>query len=113
MRDTLDFAKAGSLDRGIEHGPTSCGTVNMVSPTYLRRQEDIELNARTYPRRLPIVLKSGRGIRVTDVDGHEYFDCLAGAGALALGHAHPVVTDAIHLALSPASFCRRLIWRRR
>jgi diaminobutyrate-2-oxoglutarate transaminase len=67
---------------------------------YLDRQEAIESNARTYPRRLPLALKSGRGIRVWDVEGREYIDCLAGAGALALGHNHPVVVEAIQNALS-------------
>ena len=67
---------------------------------YLDRQEAIESNARTYPRRLPLALRSGRGIRVRDVEGREYIDCLAGAGALALGHNHPVVVEAIQNALS-------------
>jgi diaminobutyrate-2-oxoglutarate transaminase len=68
--------------------------------TYLDRQAAIESNARAYPRRLPIAPKSGRGIRVWDTEGREYIDCLAGAGALALGHNHPVVVEAIHHALS-------------
>lgn len=67
---------------------------------YLERQETIESNARTYPRRLPIALKSGHGIMVRDIEGRNYIDCLAGAGALALGHNHPVVVEAIHHALS-------------
>lgn len=67
---------------------------------YLDRQEAVESNARTYPRRLPIALKSGRGIRVRDIEGREYIDCLAGAGALALGHNHPIVVEAIQHALS-------------
>lgn len=67
---------------------------------YLDRQQSIESNARTYPRRLPIALKSGRGVMVRDIEGREYIDCLAGAGALALGHNHPVVIEAIHHALS-------------
>lgn len=73
---------------------------NSFGNAYLERQEAVESNARTYPRRLPIALKSGRGIMVRDVEGREYIDCLAGAGALALGHNHPVVIDAIHHALS-------------
>lgn len=67
---------------------------------FLDSQGAIESNARTYPRRLPLALKSGRGIRVRDVEGREYIDCLAGAGALALGHNHPVVVQAIQSALS-------------
>jgi diaminobutyrate-2-oxoglutarate transaminase len=70
-----------------------------VGDIYLDRQETLESNARTYPRRLPIVPKSGQGMIVRDVDGREYIDCLAGAGALALGHNHPVVVEAIRKAL--------------
>ncbi|MCI0466646.1 MAG: diaminobutyrate--2-oxoglutarate transaminase [Beijerinckiaceae bacterium] len=68
----------------------------------LDRQAAIESNARSYPRRLPVALKSGRGAFVTDVDGREYIDCLGGAGALALGHNHPAVTEAIRKALEDA-----------
>jgi diaminobutyrate-2-oxoglutarate transaminase len=67
---------------------------------YLTRQAEIESSARTYPRHLPIALRSGRGVLVEDTDGREYIDCLAGAGALALGHSHPVVVEAIRAALA-------------
>jgi diaminobutyrate-2-oxoglutarate transaminase len=70
-----------------------------VSAPYLERQAQRESNARAYPRRLPIVIRSGCGVRVKDVDGREYIDCLAGAGALVLGHNHPVLVDAIRRAL--------------
>src|SRR5689334_276138 len=41
---------------------------------------------------LPIVLASGRGSNVVDVDGNRYVDLAAGFGALLLGHnAHAVV----------------------
>ncbi len=43
----------------------------------------------------PIVMASGAGARVTDVDGHEYIDLLASWGPLILGHAHPAVVRAI------------------
>jgi diaminobutyrate-2-oxoglutarate transaminase len=36
---------------------------------------------------------------VWDTEGREYIDCLAGAGALALGHNHPVVVEAIQHTL--------------
>ena len=32
---------------------------------------------------------------MTDVEGNEYLDCLAGAGTLALGHNHPATINAI------------------
>jgi diaminobutyrate-2-oxoglutarate transaminase len=74
--------------------------IEPTSRAYLERQAAVESNARTYPRRLPLVIERAEGIRVWDVDGKMYLDCLACAGALALGHNHPVVVDAIqrHLA---------------
>ncbi|NEE03867.1 diaminobutyrate--2-oxoglutarate transaminase family protein [Phytoactinopolyspora halotolerans] len=56
-------------------------------------------SARAYHRRLPLTLVSARGATVRDADGREYIDCLAGAGALALGHHHPVVDQALREAL--------------
>src|SRR3954452_21268285 len=38
---------------------------------------------------LPVVLSSGAGAWVTDVDGRRYLDCLAGYSALNFGYAHP------------------------
>ena len=66
----------------------------------LAQQRRRESNARSYPRRLPLAIRSARGVTVTDMDGEEYYDCLAGAGALALGHNHPAVTAAVEEALS-------------
>jgi diaminobutyrate-2-oxoglutarate transaminase len=70
-----------------------------LSNQYLERQQERESNARTYPRRIPIALREAKGIYVKDVDGKLYFDCLAGAGTLSLGHNHPVVIEAIREAL--------------
>ncbi|KFI23874.1 hypothetical protein HW44_01720 [Nitrosococcus oceani] len=62
---------------------------------YLDRQAGFESNARSYPHRLPMALKRAEGVYVEDVAGKSYLDCLSGAGALALGHYHPVVEQAI------------------
>lgn len=67
---------------------------------YLERQAAAESNARSYPRRLPVALQRGQGIYVEDADGRRYIDCLAGAGALALGHYHPVVVEAIQRTMA-------------
>ena len=40
-------------------------------------------------RPLQVVLSSGQGSWVTDVQGRRYLDCLAGYGALNFGHSHP------------------------
>lgn len=62
---------------------------------FLKQQEQRESNARSYPRRIPIAIEEAEGIFVKDTDGKRYYDCLAGAGTLALGHNHPVVIEAI------------------
>jgi glutamate-1-semialdehyde 2,1-aminomutase len=43
----------------------------------------------------PIVVKRGEGARIWDVDDNEYLDFVLSWGALALGHASPVVLDAL------------------
>lgn len=47
----------------------------------------------------PPVIKSGRGARITDIDGKEYLDFVLSWGALALGHAPPVVIEALERAM--------------
>ena len=47
----------------------------------------------------PIVVASGEGPRIRDVDGNEYLDFVLSWGALALGHASPVVLDALDRAM--------------
>ncbi|ASK64060.1 diaminobutyrate--2-oxoglutarate transaminase [Virgibacillus phasianinus] len=61
----------------------------------LSMQEKRESNARSYPRKFPLAIKRAEGVHVTDMDGKQYMDCLAGAGTLALGHNHMVVREAI------------------
>lgn len=65
------------------------------SDRLLAKQARRESNARTYPRHLPLAIRRAEGVTVEDVDGNTYYDCLAGAGTLALGHNHPVVVQAI------------------
>ena len=43
----------------------------------------------------PRFIVRGAGPRVTDVDGNEYIDYVLSWGALALGHAHPAVVEAV------------------
>ncbi|WP_329414331.1 diaminobutyrate--2-oxoglutarate transaminase family protein [Streptomyces sp. NBC_00704] len=65
----------------------------------LRRQSARESAARTYARVLPIVPVRARGMTIEGADGRRYLDCLSGAGALALGHNHPVVLQAVRTVL--------------
>lgn len=43
----------------------------------------------------PVALVSGSGCRVTDADGREYLDLIAGIAVSSLGHAHPAVVEAV------------------
>ncbi|WP_252503111.1 aspartate aminotransferase family protein [Sporosarcina sp. Marseille-Q4943] len=70
-------------------------TPYLDNASLLASQEKRESNARSYPRRLPLAIKQAEGVYVTDMDGKQYIDCLAGAGTLALGHNHAVIHAAI------------------
>lgn len=76
------------------------GVASQRNDFYLTRQAQFESNVRSYPRKLPLVISKAQGCWITDADGREYLDCLAGAGTLALGHNHPDVIEAIQSVLA-------------
>jgi acetylornithine aminotransferase len=43
----------------------------------------------------PLALDHGNGVRVWDVDGHEYLDYVGGIAVSSLGHAHPAIIAAV------------------
>jgi glutamate-1-semialdehyde 2,1-aminomutase len=48
-----------------------------------------------YTPPFPIFIDHAKGSRKWDVDGNEYVDYVMGHGALFLGHAHPLITQAV------------------
>ncbi|MHB1538221.1 MAG: aspartate aminotransferase family protein [Solirubrobacteraceae bacterium] len=60
----------------------------------LAEQAQLESNARSYPRSVPIALAEGRGASMRDVDGNTFIDFFGGAGVLNVGHCNPVVLEA-------------------
>ncbi|MFI9720143.1 aminotransferase class III-fold pyridoxal phosphate-dependent enzyme [Streptomyces sp. NPDC052396] len=58
-----------------------------------------ETRPATPPCPLPIVPVRARGLIVEGADGRRYLDCFPGAGALVLGHNHPVVLEAVRSVL--------------
>ncbi|MDG6102277.1 ornithine--oxo-acid transaminase [Dactylosporangium aurantiacum] len=56
---------------------------------------------------LPVVIASGEGAWVTDVDGRRYLDCLAGYSALNFGHRHPDLIAAAHAQLDQVTLTSR------
>lgn len=51
--------------------------------------ETLESEVRSYCRSWPVTFDRAKGSRIWDVDGTEYVDFFAGAGALNYGHNHP------------------------
>jgi ornithine--oxo-acid transaminase len=59
---------------------------------------------------LPVVLASGEGAWVTDVEGKRYLDCLAGYSALNFGHSHPGLVDAARRQLETLTLTSRAFY---
>jgi len=51
----------------------------------------------------PIFIEYGRGSRVWDVDGNEYVDFHNGFGVMVVGHAHPLIVDAVSKRIARGS----------
>ncbi|ROS48570.1 acetylornithine transaminase [Frigoribacterium sp. PhB24] len=60
--------------------------------TWQRRFGDSMMRSLSTPR---VMLDRGEGCQVWDVDGKRYLDFLAGIAVNALGHAHPVLVEAL------------------
>lgn len=56
---------------------------------------DTRLISPSYTRGYPLVVQSGRGARICDVDGNEFLDFTAGIAVASTGHCHPEVVRAI------------------
>ena len=56
---------------------------------------DERLISPSYTRSYPLVARSGRGVRVEDVDGNQFLDFAAGIAVVSTGHCHPEVVAAI------------------
>ena len=92
IKETLanNISSTLNLQQFINQDP-----ISLSHNVYLERQQLLESNARSYPRRIPIAIKRAHGIYVEDTDNNIFIDCLAGAGTLALGHNHSVIHEAL------------------
>ncbi|ERS91418.1 MULTISPECIES: diaminobutyrate--2-oxoglutarate transaminase [unclassified Halomonas] len=57
--------------------------------------ERMESDVRTYSRSFPVVFTQAKNARLTDEDGRQYIDFLAGAGTLNYGHNNPEIKQAL------------------
>ncbi|HEU4636378.1 MAG TPA: aminotransferase class III-fold pyridoxal phosphate-dependent enzyme, partial [Edaphobacter sp.] len=56
---------------------------------------DARLISPSYTRGYPLVVQSGRGAHICDVDGNKFLDFTAGIAVASTGHCHPEVVRAI------------------
>ncbi|ADK81351.1 aspartate aminotransferase family protein [Sediminispirochaeta smaragdinae] len=77
----------------------------MVSKTYLQKNSENALE--TYAS-FPIVLDHGKGCTVTDVDGKEYLDFVAGVAVNILGHGNIRLAKAIGQQAERLMHCSNL-----
>lgn len=56
---------------------------------------------------LPVVLRSGKGVWVEDVDGHRYLDFLSAYGAVNFGHGNDRISRAAHRQLDVLTLTSR------
>jgi ornithine--oxo-acid transaminase len=59
---------------------------------------------------LPVVIRSGEGVWVEDVDGKRYIDFLSAYSSLNFGHRHPRLTRAAHQQLDTLTIVSRAFY---
>lgn len=91
MNKPIEFANEEL--RRVDAFPGHRGDYDFTADRTLRNQERLESAVRSYPRRFPISIQRARGATIVDTRGQVYLDCLAGAGALPLGHNHPEINE--------------------
>lgn len=62
---------------------------------------------------LPLVAASGKGIYITDVEGKEYIDFLAGISAVNQGHCHPKIMAAMYEQMNTLTLTSRAFYSNR
>ena len=75
-----------------------------------KTQEILDLyKSKVMPTYAPsVVIASGKGITVRDVDGRSYYDFTSGIGVQAVGHCHKKVVEAIQSQASTLTHCSNL-----
>jgi LysW-gamma-L-lysine/LysW-L-ornithine aminotransferase len=68
--------------------------LNQYSSGQIQEMESLYTSG-VYSKR-PVVIVNGKGAHLWDADGKEYIDCIGGQGAANIGHANPVIAEAIY-----------------
>ncbi len=59
---------------------------------------------------LPVVIESGEGAWLTDIDGNRYLDLLSAYSAINFGHAHPLLVKAVADQLTKVTVTSRAVF---
>jgi 4-aminobutyrate aminotransferase len=89
-----ETTRTASAEIYAQFGPKLKTTLPGPNATKIVADDD-RLVSPSYTRSYPMAAKSGRGLRVTDVDGNEFLDFAAGIAVNSTGHCHPEVVKAI------------------
>ncbi|WP_373895794.1 diaminobutyrate--2-oxoglutarate transaminase [Virgibacillus sp. CBA3643] len=68
-------------------------TTAVLSDKKMKTFEEIESTVRSYSRGWPTIFEKAKGYKLWDIDGNEYIDFFAGAGALNYGHNDDVMQE--------------------
>lgn len=66
-------------------------TTAVLNNDLMKTFEELESTVRSYSRGWPTIFEKAKGYKLWDVDGNEYIDFFAGAGALNYGHNNDVM----------------------
>jgi acetylornithine/N-succinyldiaminopimelate aminotransferase len=64
----------------------------------------------TFGPRTPVCFEYGKGIKLYDTEGRQYYDFLAGIAVNALGHGHPALVEAIRTQAEKLIHCSSLYY---
>lgn len=82
------------------------GMLDTIGPRSLEViEEDCEVMSACETRPYPLVVDRAKGSIVTDLDGREYIDFVAGIAVLNAGHSNPAVQAAISAQLEKMTHC--------
>ena len=81
----------------------------MIEPPRPRSKEiidrDCNVMSSCLSRPYPLVIDRARGAVITDVEGKEYIDFVAGIAVMNVGHSNPAVSAAISTQLEKMAHC--------
>lgn len=80
----------------------------------MKTNEIIEMDSKyymnTFGARMPVCFAYGKGMKLFDVEGREYYDFLGGIAVNALGYSHPALVEAVKTQAEKLIHCSNLYY---